>query len=576
LNFYPDENVYQYAVGVFDDGMYKEVLKLCNNNEDYLQWAITSYFAAYTFGTKVATDAVRMKLTTFYYPEAIKDDTKYHVLVTAMGDAMGSVQSFQKYEFWTDPKTKSAPVIEVTPVEEKCSPYKAVFNIKCATWRDNPAFKCCFAANYLRDWQLQLNGGATYWTLTSGNFGTEEQASAMEFYGDELAAINSDAGYEITLPSVDGETTRIAVAAYNDEYTPNNFNFPNIEDCPAVADYTTPYEQAKPWVPEELYHDLAGEWIAEAVHRDVDGNDFNESSKITIAADLYDYPETLTQDIYDLYAKLDANGNIGKNGKDKDEVDAMWMEFKQLAQRITENRLQNQNRLVGIGWIVSDEYKTLRGRTPYDLFVAADYISVDVSSLYNDYGPKWYIEAEEDAAGNVRYFIPIDSNTMPPASNWTGTYYLGGGAYMDNSFTMVTYGSGWTPSFPVTVSADRNTITIHPFEYAQSAGSEPILFYPNMVGIANGTTQLENTIVSEITLTRVQSGTPVAASAKVARKSSGSIQAIGNIPHEVYKPRTSFSSATPLKEIEGNLVSVEEFKERADKFIKMKYANSNK
>ena len=202
-------------------------------------------------------------------------------------------------------------------------------------------------------------------------------------------------------------------------------------------------------------------------------------------------------------------------------------------------------------------------------------MSVDVSSLYNDYGPKWYIEAEEDTDGNVRYFIPIDSNTMPPASNWTGTYYLGGGAYMDDSFTMVTYGSGWTPSFPVTVSADRNTITIHPFEYAQSAGSEPILFYPNMVGFANGTTTLENTIISEITLTRVQSGTPTAASAKVVRKSSGSIEAVGNIPHEVYKSRTSFSSATPLKEIEGNLVSVEEFKERADKFIKMKYANSN-
>ena len=34
LRFEPDEDVYQYAVGVFDDGMYKEVLKLCNNNED--------------------------------------------------------------------------------------------------------------------------------------------------------------------------------------------------------------------------------------------------------------------------------------------------------------------------------------------------------------------------------------------------------------------------------------------------------------------------------------------------------------------------------------------------------------
>lgn len=575
LDFYPDENVCQYAIGVFEDGMYKEILKLCNNNEDYLQWAITSYFAAYTFGTRVATDAVKMKLTSFYYADAIKEDTKYHVLVTAMGDQMGTIQSFQKYSFWTTEKTKGAPEILVTPVEEKCSPYKAVFNIKCTTWRDNPAFKCCFAANYLRDWQLQLNGGATYWTLTSGNFGTEEQASYMEFYGDELAAINSDKGYEITIPSVDGETTRIAVAAYNDEYTPNNFNYTNIEDCPAVADWTTDYEPAKPWVNEDLYYDLAGKWIAEAKHQDVNGAKFSESSEITIAYDLYDYPAELTQDIYDLYAKLDANGNMGTNGKDKDEVDAMWMQFQQMAETITDKRLVNQNRLVGIGWIVSDQYKTLKGRTPYDLFVAPDYIAVDVSSLYNDYGPKWYIEVEEDADGNIRYFIPFDSNLMPPASNWTGTYYLGGGAYINDKFTMVTSGEGWTPSFPVTVSEDRNTITIHPLEYVQKEGTEPVVLYPNMVGVSSGTNSIENTIISEITLTRVNSTAPSAASAKVARKYKGSIDVVGDIPQENYKPRTTFSAVKPMKEIEGSLVSVEEFRERADKFIKMKYTNSN-
>ena len=38
---------------------------------------------------------------------------------------------------------------------------------------------------------------------------------------------------------------------------------------------------------------------------------------------------------------------------------------------------------------------------------------------------------------------------------------------------------------------------------------------------------------------------------------------------------SSFSNVRPIKEIEGTLVSVEEFRERADKFIKMKYANSN-
>ena len=96
-----------------------------------------------------------------------------------------------------------------------------------------------------------------------------------------------------------------------------------------------------------------------------------------------------------------------------------------------------------------------------------------------------------------------------------------------------------------------------------------------MVGVSSGAYSIENTIISEITLTRVNSAAPSAASAKVARKYKGSIDVVGDIPQENYKPRTTFSAVKPMKEIEDRLVSVEEFRERADKFIKMKYTNSN-
>lgn len=595
LDFYPDENVEQYAVGVFDDAMYNQVLELCNGKEEYMQWAITSYFAAYTFGTRVAKGPVRMSLTTFYYQEAIKADTDYHVLVTPMGDVMATQQNFHKYTFSTtqkkhwDPKEEEAipAVIEVTPLPEKSSPYKAVFNIRCTTAPENPAVRACYAANYLREWQLQLNSGTTYWNLLQGNFGTESQASAMEFYGDDLAAINSPEGYEITIESVDGETTRLAVACYNEDYTPNNFNpnphslgqtIDNIEEwCPAVADFTTPYytdieANIKPWVDEDYYHDLVDEWTAEAWHVDSEGkNRFKHTSTITLAADLFDYPETLPQEVYDIYAKT------GKNGKDKDEVDAMWLQFKNLAEEITQKRLVDHNRLVGIGWLDSDQYKLLSGRTPYDLFVATDYMSVDVSSLYNDYGIKWYLEtAINEETGKPEYFIPFDSNLLPPAANWSGTFYLGGGYFNDNSeFVMVTYGSGWQPSFPVTVSEDRNTITIHPFVYNASA-TEEVTLYPNMIGIKDGETVLENPIVSEITLTRGSSAAKNVQKKSVARRSgSSSANVVGDLPTDNYKPRTPFVVTEPLKELEGELVTVERFKERADKFIEKKYKIKN-
>ena len=586
MELYPDESVTQYAIGVFDDAMYNQVLALCNGQEEYLQWAITSYFAAYTLGTRVAKGDVQLSLTTFYYQEKIKADADYHVLITAMGDDAASVQNFQhevvrtaQKKHWDEKEEEAIPAeIQVTAVPELSGPYKATFNIKCTTAPENPALRACYAANYLREWKLMLNSGTTYWNLVSGNFGTETQASANEFYGDDLDAINSPEGLNITIESVDGETTRLAVACYNEDYTPNNFNYSDIEQCPAVADYTTPYytdieSNIKPWVPEEYYHDLADEWIAEAWHVDSEGkNRFKWTSNITIAKDLLDYPKTLTQEIYDIYKKT------GEHGKEKDEVDAMWMEFHQYAEEVTQKRLRDHNRLVGIGWLDSDSYKLLSGRTPYDLFIATDYMSVDVSSLYNDYGIKWYIEASIDENDNVSYFIPFDSNILPPAHNWSGTFYLGGGYFnAEGEFVMVTYGDGWQPSFPVTVSEDRNTMTIHPLVYKPSATSEEITLYPNMIGIKDGATVLENPIVSEITLKRNTSGTAAQnAKANVARRSASSVNVVGELPADNYKPRTELVATAPLKEMEAKIMSVEAFKERADKFIEKKYKVNNK
>ena len=452
LEFRPDDNVDQYAVGIFDDAMYNKIVELLGGNKDYLQWAMTSYFAAYTFGTKVVTQgAVQMSLTDFYYQDAITEGTNYHVLVTAMGDASASSQSFKEYAFQTTTKEKDAPVIVVTPVQKETTPYKATFNIKCTTAAEgNSVTQCYYAANYLRDWVLAINSGSTYYDLVAGN------KAYTYFNEDEIELINSAEGYNISIPSLDGETTRIAVLGYNDEYSANDLtSFKNILECPAVADCTTPYADPKPWVNPEHYLDLDDVWTASATLTNSDGTKtYQHSSKITLAADLYDYPETLSDKVYEIYEKEEF---------DKEEVDAMWVEFKNLAKTITEERLVNQNRLVGIGWLDKDTYDELKARTPYDLFIATDYNSVDVSSLYNDFGPKWYLETAEDEDGNISYFIPIDSNLLPPASNWSVPFTLA--AYDKKTNYAITYGSDWTPSFPVTVSADRNTITIHPLEY---------------------------------------------------------------------------------------------------------------
>ena len=545
--FEPDDNVVQYAVGIFDDAMYQQVLDLVNGREEYLQWAITSYFAAYTLGTIVQEGAVQINLTSIYYQDAIAEDSDYHILVTAMGDNMATTQNFQEYVFSTTKRVKTQPVIEVTAVESETTAYEAVFNVKCTTAAEgNPVTECYYAANYLRDWLLTINSGSTYFSIVSGN------KAYSYFTADEVEQINSPEGLKVSIPSLDGETTRFVALGYNDEYSPNDLTgFKYIEDCPAVADCTTPYTDPKPYVNPDTYRDLADVWTATATLSNSEGTKlFKHTSKITLAADLYDYPETLSQDVYDLYEK---------SKFDKDQVDAFWREFKALAKEITEERLEYQNRLVGIGWLDKDSYERLSARTPYELFIAKDYSSVDVSSLYHDFGPKWYLETSKDKDGNIVYSIPFDQNFLPPASNWSAPFYLMG--LEPETYTAVSYGDGWTPSFPVTVSADRNTITIGAFVY------NDVKYFPNMIGLdsSTGGTLLENPVVSEVVLTRGWKETPKEQSSFGV--SGRNVQVDATFPDVVYKQRTRITAQPELKKIEKKMVTVDQFKTRADQLV---------
>lgn len=567
LEFYPDKNVAQYAIGIFNDAMLEEVVTLCNGREDYMQWAITSFFGAYTFGTKVASGAVRLQLTDFYYQDAIGEDTDFHVFVTAMGNNMATIQNFQQYTFKTTKKVLDAPVIEVVAVDEKVTPYKAVYNIKCTTAAEGiPVTQCYYGANYLRDWLLAVNGGSTYFSLVAGN----KQYSY--FTEEEIEKINSPEGLEIEIGSIDGETTRLVVLGYNEEYTPNDLtSFEFIEDCPAVADCTTPWLEPKDYVEESFYIDLVGEWTATATLQPATAGSksFIHKSKITIADNLYDYPSELPESVYELYEE--------NTDYDRAKVDALWEEFKAMAKDVTNHRLKYQNRLVAMGWLDKDSYGRLDTKSPYQLFIDEEYSSIDVSSIYNDYGPKWYIEAVEDENGNVSLIAPFDSSLLPPSCNWSVPFYFAG-MELANYYT-ITRGDGWTTSFPVEVSADRNTITIKPLLYTDDSG-KTTAFYPQMLGMDSRTYQtiLENPVVSEVVLTRgwtepEDDEDDDEGKTKASRASASSVSATGEIPVVTYKKRTGIIDVQPMKVIEGKMVTVEEFEAKADELIQKKFPN---
>lgn len=555
IELYPDGGVDSYVVIILDEATYlNSVLPLLNNNPDYMQWAITSYFAWYTLGTANLSGPVSVSLRSYYYIDSIKADSKYYVFVTALGNPEGTSQSFQTFEFSTTAKVLSKPVIEVTPLEDKTTPYLATFNIKCTTYKDNPLMEATYAANYTRDWKWVANSGLTYHSILES-----QVRNGIVFSSEELSKINSENGLDISFASVDGETTRLAVLGYNSEYTPNdiqNYNVNTILDCPAVAEITTPWAPEKVHVDPVHYEDLIGTWTATAVLQD--GTDaaatYKFSSKITIGDEVPEYPETLPNEVYNIFKDM--------YDMEADEVDALWTEFKQHAELFNVNRLMNQNRLLCTGWLNDDSYGRLTARTPYDLFVAKDYWLVDISSIYNDFGPKWYIEAVKDKkTGEISLVVPVDANFLPPTSNWYVPFYMA--AMHPETYVTFTYPSEVASlSFPVKYDAEKDQITIKPFIFN---GEE---YYPNIIGFesATGITILENPVVSEIVLTRgwEESSTTRRLS---SRSASRNVRVDGNIPTVVYKERTRLKAKPALQQVEYRIVSEDEFRKRADGYV---------
>lgn len=555
----PDSKVKQFCVGIFDQSSYEQLLGLLDQREEYLQWAVTSYFAMYNFGTGVVqpsageTSAPITEITLSNYFYDVPSDTKYHVLVTGMGDEQGASQCFKHFEFSTPSKVRPyGPDIVVTALPDSSSAYSAAFNIKCTSVNDPQAGKverCYYGANYYKDWILEINSGSTYYSL----------GQSAQFSQDEVEKINSEEGLTIRIPSIDGERTRLVVVGYNDENTPNDLNYEDIEECPAVADLTTPY-MTKPFVKSDLLNTdvLEGDWTLTATVL----GDSTFTSKVSILRGFQegrDYPSELPAEVLQVYKD---------NTKWTDEeIYGYFDEFKTIAQQYNEDRLAMQNKLLLQGWLAKDSYGRLNTMSPWDLFKDEDYSGVDVKTLFSDFGPKMFIEVSKSkVTGLDSLSVTADMYFLPPAAYWSVPFYMAGYANKETNNTVFYYSSNGYYSaplvFPVEVSDDRKTVIIKPIQDA--AGEN---FYPNIIGTEPTTGQyiLEHPIISEITLTK---GWNEASRSSVAFGSvPASVDPIGDVPTLVYKSMTRFEKPVATRKITREVMNVEKMNANMKEYV---------
>lgn len=493
--FSPEGDFFRYYYMVLNKAAYDEIMTIyLDNDESLLQWFVVSWVCANYFMVEFDTEASYINAASFF-TEPLNGGETYIVVATLLGDPEGLTQRFVKKEFTTKERTKPAPVIEVTPVETG-NPYLAAFNIKAgADSRGNvQEIKGAYwACEYAREWEKYLN--AKY------DFPTIIQSSYQTFTSAELAEINSDKGLTITFDTLDGETLRFGAYGCNDEYC---FNIVDKDNNAGWADYNAPMADVnKTPVSSAYFTDLLGDWTATATMKVKqlleDGETVVEMqqthrSLVTISDAAPALPDAVDPYIYNLYPK-----------NTTDDVDGMFEELQIRTDQFTEYRLEKQNRLLCTGFLDFDPARSATSpvgrfdfRSPYYLFQATDYSSVDVAQLMYDFGPKWFLEVLPDG----RVIVPFSAITNPPFTAWPGYPFYVAGVGNGSAFYEATSS---VPGFPVEVSADGNTITIKPIVIEDDsqyllAGS----YYMNAIGLQPGNQDFEilGTITSEIVLTR--------------------------------------------------------------------------
>ena len=571
----PDKNIYRYLFTILDDASYQYMLKLLDGHEEYVQWAVTSYFAMMEFGSRevvagtgeTSAPIAEIQLSNFFYN--VPSDTKYHVLVTGMSGAIGSPQCFHHHVFSTPAKTKDyGPDIVVTALPEQSSPYSAAFNVKCNSTSDNPLVSCYYGANYYKDWVLDVNAGSSYETL----------GQTTPFTAEEIEQICSEDGYTMFIPSIDGAKTRLVVVGWNDENISNGIDtYEDVLAHPAVDDCVTPYAEAEnislnplldPMASNNYTPLLNGDWTLTATVLD-NGVEQVQKSRVRIKNALVegeDYPSQLPDSVMALYKE--------ETKWTEDEIIGYFDEFKTLAGYYNEKRLRNQNKLLLEGWLDNDSKQRLSLMTPWDMFVSRKVTTVDVESMFSEYGPKVYIKVNKDIHGKDSLAVTANKYFASPVANWSVPFYLAGYANVESANTMFYWGTATefqAPlEFPVELSEDMNTLTIKGY---MANGNK---YYPNLVGedysMLTGTVYiLEKPIISDVVLTRGWSEDfavepePSTRSASWGRKAYP-VNPVGKPVLAKYGKRTKFEKPVPTQKIDYKFRSYEQIIESLEKY----------
>ena len=578
ITFIKSSDILQYCYLLCTESEYEtQILPIIENKEEYLRWFVGSYFSMMTYGvTPKQDDILEQWLTGWFTDTNGMAGQTIRVMVAGLGNNDGTIQSFDTTTFTLPEVTLPKPEVVVTPVQTG-DPYNVTFNIKNPNYATNEIEQAIFACNYVREFDMAIKEGYTSFLKS-----LKKENSPNVFSKYVIDQINTEAGFNFTVPSRDAATSRLAVLVYNREGSGNN---PDETGSPAVAECTTPNANYPTRVESDLFDKLQGEWIASApmknyvAEKDAEGNSTGNytysdagtfESPVTIMGGLT-CPSTMPEEVWAIYKAA---------GISRDKAEELYEELVSLTKWYN-SRTRGFNRLLCLGFNFADkEYLLDQVATPYDLFIMDGYSVSQVSYMFYDFGPKWNLEIDEK--GNV--WLPINIDLEYPLEAFSfgldytlymlavgESYYLGGDLVDEAGKTTL------KARFPVEVSDDYNTITIKPIEYTDPNNLKEF-FYPCVAQLTNGrATPVNPRVKGDIVLKRNTTGKAVKANAPVANGVRQSVSSLGKAPVPMARPQFSMTPMENIKPIKRNVLEnkiepgIEAYHKRATAAVKAYY-----
>lgn len=418
ISVVPGEGVMSYGVGILSNADYEYLLGWVGE-KGIMSEVFYNYTSRETEPNEVGWTGLTVGET-------------YKVFVISNYNEDLTEQSMYVMDVEMTESTNPDCQLVVTPVSST-DPYSVTFNVKAPN-KDCYGFR--YLMNYMSEWESAYYDDETMFSM----YGVDIKDASV------YNLVNSDEGYNLVFGSWENTESKILIAGYNVDEA-----LSGIQE----SRNTSAMETGTP-LQSDLFDKISGTWTATYTYSKYKGGETTTASfPVVFTQNADEGPASISgiasedyQNLLDYWMGRGYDEETAKN-----RIEEYFNDYKESAGKYSE-KYRNLNRIVGNGFEPLHKFMGT-----WDLFCNLSYESATTDELFYDYGPKMFLQVVRNEAGEEEIGLVTYEYAIPPVSS--GVTYYDYVIFGQNSEGEGIYKNA---TFPVTLSEDGNTLTVHPVE----------------------------------------------------------------------------------------------------------------